>query len=293
MTIKGIWALAGVLAAGLATSGAGAQETGPSVASAKPPTVRAEMWNTEQFVIRSQILGRDMLIQVAKPMLPSKGKVPAVYLVDGNLYASFALNPMAGAFVGEYAPAYYVAVGYPEQNALHWLRQRATDLLHQPDVVVDDEPGMKDVRSGGGALFQRFLVEEVRPQVEARYPIDGERTVLSGISFGGLFAARVMLDQPSAFGAYLIGSPSLWADPELVTRARTAALRLDTRIYISAGGAEEAKHLASIKALAAALRANRSGVMVTEWIVPEEGHVSFAPTFFSRALKTVLPPAPR
>jgi len=265
----------------------------PSFAQDKTPPApvqRAEMWNTEQYVFHSKILGRDMLIQVVKPLMPAKGKVPGVYLLDGNLYTSFALNPVMGAFGGEYAPAYFIGVGYTEQSALHWFRQRTTDLIHAPDVDMDD-PMLKGVRSGGGALFQRFLVEELRPEVESRYPIDPDRTVLSGISLGGLFTTRVLLDAPGAFGAYLIGSPSIWAEPGLVARARSARLRGGTKIYISAGGLEDAEQLTSARALAAALRGNPSGVAVTEWIVPNEAHAGFAPAFFGQGLKTVLPPS--
>jgi predicted alpha/beta superfamily hydrolase len=270
-----------------ATPGLAQEPTAPAKASVQ----RVELWNSEQFVIHSKILGRDLLIQVVKPLGPAKGKAPAVYLLDGNLYTSFALNPMVGAFLGEYAPAYFIGVGYTEQSTLHWVRQRNTDLIHAPNVAMD-EPLLKGVQSGGGALFQRFLVEEVRPAVESRYPIDPDRTVLSGISLGGLFATRVLLDEPGAFSAYLIGSPSIWAEPGLVARARVARLRSGAKIYVSAGASEEAEQVASARALAAALRENPSGVAVTEWIVPNEGHVGFAPAFFGQALKTVLPPSP-
>ncbi len=269
----------------------------PSVAQDRTvpaPVQRAELWSTEQFTFRSNILGRDMLIQVVKPLAPPQGRVPGVYMVDGNLYTSFAVNPMVGAFLGEYAPAYFIGVSYPEQSTLQWVRQRATDLLHLPNVelVTPDAPFMEGVRSGGGALFQRFLTEELRPLVEGRYAIDSSRTVLAGISYGGLFTTRVMLDDPTAFSAYLIGSPSIDVEPGLVARARTVRLRRGSQVFVSAGGSEEAEHIASTRALAAALRENPSGAIVTEWIVPDEGHVGFAPAFFGRALKTVLPPAP-
>lgn len=288
MRFKQITGAVALLAACLLTSHAVTQaQPAPSPTRAE----RAELWNTEQFVFRSTILGRDMLIQVVKPLSPPQGRIPAVYMVDGNVYTSFAINPMVGAFTGEYAPAYFIGVGYPEQSPLQWARQRATDLLHQPnvDLAGPDYPYMEGVQSGGGALFQRFLKEELRPLVEGRYAIDSNRTVLAGISYGGLFTTRVMLDDPTAFSAYLIGSPSLDVEPSLVARARTVQLRRGTQVFVSAGGAEEAEHLAFTRALAAALRANPSGATVTEWIVPEEGHVGFAPAFFGRALATVLP----
>jgi len=276
--------LAAALLGGLLAPQSFAQDQPAPVAA---PVQSAELWNTEQFVIRSDILGRDMLIQVVKPMMPVSGKAPGVYLLDGNQFTSLALNPMLGSFLGEYAPAYFIGVGYAEQSMIHWRRQRTTDLIHAPGVAIDG-----GVTSGGGALFQRFLVDELRPAVESRYPIDPEQTVLAGISLGDLFTTRVLLDEPGAFGGYMIGSPSIWAEPSLLDRARIAPLRSGTKIYVSAGASENAAHLATARALAAALRNNPSGVAVTEWIVPNEGHVGFAPAFFSQALKTVLPPAP-
>lgn len=266
-----------------------AQDRPASISITEPSAPRAELWNAEQFVLHSKVLNRDMLIQVVKPLGPPKGKLPGVYLLDGDLYTSFALNPMMGGLKGEYAPAFFIGIGYADGSAIQWFRQRGTDLIHAPNVAFDD-PMLKGVRSGGGALFQRFLVSELRPALESRYPVDPGRTLLSGISLSGLFATRVLLDQPSAFGAYMIGSPSVWAEPGLVARAREARLPAGTQVYVSAGGDEDADQLAGTRTLAAALRENSSRVAVTEWIVPNEGHVGFAPAFFSQALKTILPP---
>ena len=50
---------------------------------ADPALPGAQIWSTEQFVMRSDIVGRDFLIQVGKPLLPQTVKAPAVYVLDG------------------------------------------------------------------------------------------------------------------------------------------------------------------------------------------------------------------
>src|SRR6185437_4614466 len=78
-------------------------------------------------------------------------------------------------------------------------------------------------RRGGGAAFEAFLLEDLKPFIEAHYPADPRRSVLFGHSAGGLFAANVFADRPDAFYGYVIGSASAWADPSLFARLAAAA----------------------------------------------------------------------
>jgi predicted alpha/beta superfamily hydrolase len=259
---------------------------------AAPKVARAELWNSEQFVVHSKILNRDLLVQVAKPFAAPKAPIPAVYLLDGNHFFASAASAMLAGFTGDYAPAYFIGIGYVEQDPLHWFRQRLSDLVHVRGLPLGNDPMVAGVETGGGAAFQRFLVEELRPLVEKKYPIDPARTTLAGVSLGGLFTARVMLDQPAAFGSYLIGSPSLWAEPALIARAKTVALAPGTKVFVAAGALEKGQ-AAFAGQFAAALRANPSGAALSEWIVPDEDHNTFPPAFFARAFKTVLPPSAR
>ena len=37
---------------------------------------------------------------------------------------------------------------------------------------------LRGVQTRGGADYERFLIEELRPEIERRYPVDPERAVL-------------------------------------------------------------------------------------------------------------------
>lgn len=76
----------------------------------------------------------------------------------------------------------------------------------------------RDYRPNYGAVaFTDFLENELIPEVEQAFPANDSR-VLSGHSFGGLFALHVMTTRPHLFGAYFAYDPSVLPDVELLNR---------------------------------------------------------------------------
>ncbi len=264
---------------------------GPAASpAALAPVSNAQIWYTDQFVLSSKIVGRDFLIQVAKPMLPKPGKAPAVYLLDGNeMFGAVAAFESIAGLMHETAPAYVIGIGYPSQDMRDWTTERWLDLTH-----VTPPPPDKgyELPSGGGARFQRFLTEELRPLIESRYPVDPARAILAGHSLGGLFAAHVLLNDPKAFGAYLIGSPSLWAEPGLLTQASTFKTSRRIPVFIGVGGKGAKSMIDATTSLATRLTDHPSGLDVAFWIVPGETHITMQPAFYARAMQFALPPPP-
>ena len=70
---------------------------------------------------------------------------------------------------------------------------------------------------GGAPEFLEFIGQEVIPFVEKTYSVTKNRA-LYGYSYGGLFAAFALLTKPELFKKILIGSPSVWADEEVILR---------------------------------------------------------------------------
>ena len=268
-----------------------------SQAQAAPPSLvvkpAAEIWYSEQFIAHSAIVGRDFLIQVAKPPLQDGAeKAPAIYILDGNSSFGLAANIMQGSVAGAImAPAYVIGVGYPSQTRKDWQALRSRDLTFVP--VAPTEPADHEL-TGEAMKFQRFLTEELRPLIEARYPID--RALLAGHSYGGLFAAHVLLNDPRAFDGYLIGSPSLWAEPALLEKAATFRAPNRVPVFIAVGAKEAQQNDAvyhmvrNMTALAARLADHPSNLDIKAWVVPEENHTTVRPAFLARAMPFVLPP---
>lgn len=60
----------------------------------------------------------------------------------------------------------------------------------------------------GAPAFQRFLADELRPEVERRVRADPERRILVGQSFGGTFVLWSALTRPDLFWGHVASNPS-------------------------------------------------------------------------------------
>jgi predicted alpha/beta superfamily hydrolase len=268
--------------------------TTPVAARSRPaprpaPAAAASVWYSEQFTLHSRSTGRDYLIQVAKPFLAAGAKAPAIYLLDGNLDFGLAERIVGpdGA-VGTMLPALIVGIGYPAQAKPDWLARRTRDLAFVPVAGTIDQPE--------GAAFQRFLTEELRPLIEARYAADPHRAILAGQSLGGLFAAHVLVDTPQAFDGYVICSPSLWAEPGLIDRAKAMRAVAKLPVFLGVGEQEATQegdkyHMVSnAKALADVLGKRDANLDFRFGIVPEENHYTVTVPFYARAFRFMLTP---
>lgn len=268
----------------------------PSAAQTPPAKVVSESDyvtpGQRRLVVHSEKVGRDFAITVTTP--PAYGsyvgmptgvaagnKFPAIYALDaGYGVAGSIAQMMTGAGIIE--AAYVVSIGYPEGQP----NQRNSDYLHRST----DRDGQ--TLGGGGAAFQAFLTDELRPLLESRFPLDPAKAILFGHSFGGLFTANTLAESPQAFSGYIIGSASVWADPILVERLKKAAPKGDgRRVFVAVGGAEEARMVEGFNQVASALSGPGSTFKVEKRIFAGEGHVNYYPQLAPAAFEWLLPPA--
>ncbi len=253
---------------------------------------RAELMGSEQFIFHSSIQKRDLLIQVIPPLNKPTVPVPAVYMTDSEQSIWAGVLAAGGVPWGEFQPAYFIGIAYPELDVLHWNRQRVHDLTHVQgqDLGAFDER-LSGVQTGGGADYERFLIEELKPEIERRYPVDPKQAVLSGFSLGGLFTANVLVRHPEAFNTFLIGSPSMPLQMSLVEDAKAAKIGRDVRVFIGVGSAEDDKMVQGAFALTKALKANPTHPeIVGVWVGQGLSHVQFIGEFMTRALTFALQP---
>jgi predicted alpha/beta superfamily hydrolase len=299
---------------------------GATPAPARSPVVRAD---AEQWDMTSDITGRTYRIYVAKPVeteAPPPDGYPVIYLIDGDFDFHTAADALMMQSIGREArPAYVVGIGYGKD----WRtasRTRCADLTPSPPdpvtlAALEAAPLTKGAIYGEAEGFHRFLTEELRPQVEAAYPVDRSDAILWGHSFGGLFALHVLFNHPQAYRTYLVNSPSInWNDGAILGDesrlvAQLAAGKAAPRVLITAGEFEEklADHVklhpamtreqaqASLTAfgmvtnalaLADRLKALQapSGCEVEALIFEGETHLSLIPAAISRGLRFALTP---
>lgn len=243
----------------------------------------AQPFDVQRLVVHSDRIDRDFLVEVTSPrtpILPGQ-KMPAIYALDLGLGIT---GPTGRALStsGGMRPAYVIAIGYlPGKETA-----RNIDLVHLKFTRGDETYG------GGGAAFEAVLVDELKPLLEARYPLDPKRAYLFGHSFGGLFASEVLANRPDAFAGYLIASPSALEDPELPARlaASARAGSPDRRVYVAWGEKEHLRILKGGGIVASALTGRGARVTVRRQIYVGANHSSYLPRFVADGLPWLIPP---
>lgn len=178
------------------------------------PAASAQAGPTAEIVtLRSKAMGEERTINIYVPPGYAGGKkrYPVIYMTDGGMREGFA--PMAmlvddGIAAGTTGDVIVVGIAQKDRN-----RELAP--------------------SKGSAGFRRFIIDEVKPWIEANYRTDGHDAI-SGGSFGGLFVVYTLLHEPQAFDDYIAVSPSLWWNggalvanaPKLFEQAPAAPRRL-------------------------------------------------------------------
>jgi predicted alpha/beta superfamily hydrolase len=145
---------------------------------------------------------------------------------------------------------------------------------------------------GEAARFRRFLADELKPLIAARYRTSGETAVM-GESLAGYFIVDTFLKQPDLFSTYIAVSPSLWWDGQSLTKQADALLAAPGRpagrkLYLTVGN-EGPIAAEAMGRLLAALKTHPAGVDVLYDPLPEEEHRSIYHPAGLRALRWAFP----
>jgi hypothetical protein len=202
--------------------------------------------NAEYFDLRSELVGDCFRIFVATPAGLQQGKYPVVYLADGNgaFPLAMAIQRLL-AWGGEIPPAFVVGVGYPTEAGY------ASAVAKRNRDYVPTEGGayaravLRESATAGASAFLRFLIEELKPTLQERYPIDSEDATFFGSSLAGLFGAWTLLNAPSTFQKYILASPTIsWNDEEVWDWEQSYSVEqqdLPASVFVSAGSLETAE----------------------------------------------------
>ena len=234
---------------------AGTGRPGQAVLKVHPDTLSPQLRNY-----------RDILVALPGHYAAGQSRHPVIYLQDGqNLFdpmTSYAgdwglVETLNGLAPDQPQP---ILVGIPNMG-----RRRRYEYSPFRDIIHG---------GGGGDRYLAFLVETVKPLVDASFRTRPERshTVIAGSSLGGLISLYGLFRHADVFGAAGVQSPALWFADGAVLRFVEQAVGLPVgRVHLDVGTEEGGEALMDVRALRALLVAGgyRPGVDLA--YVEEEG----------------------
>lgn len=249
-------------------------------------------------LLHSEKLGRAYKLQIKLP--PSYGaaenlnrRYPVIYFNDATYCWLTAVGVTIFPFHTDvFEEAILVGLSHAQGENSRKSRTR--------DYTPTDDPGTM-FPSGGAREYLTFLKDEVLPFVEKNYRADPERRMLSGVSYGGLFGAYALLEEPGLFHDYILTSPSLWHNKEIMFAMEEAVAKsgkeLSGRVYFATGEAEVPSispgfrdMVGQQQAFAAKLRSRGyTNLEVRDEVMEGGTHLTTYPIGLTRALRWLLP----
>lgn len=159
--------------------------------------------------IHSKILNqeRELVIYIPKSAKDPKRKkeqYPVVYLLDGgyNFVPFIGMLKLYSEMHDTKVLPEMIVIGIPNIDFESRMMDLSPTSAGNPELY------------GGGDKFLKFIREELFPQIEQKYPVSKNRTIV-GSSLGGLAVINALTFQPEMFENYLMIDGSLAFDNEL------------------------------------------------------------------------------
>lgn len=222
----------------------------------------------QEFSILSTSNGAKYDIKVALPQnySPETQKYPAIYVLDGDENFSFVAencNKISSDL--SISNVLVVSIGYGNNRAVDY-------------TPVSGGGGA--VNGGGGAeKFMLFIKNELIPEMENDFGADSlrkNRTIL-GHSFGGLFGAYAFTKYNNVFGNYILLSPSLWYENEIVFKLEQENQNVNKNnqqlVFLGMGQVENSgQMLAPFEAFIQLLQNDYPDIKIMSHIEPQLSH---------------------
>jgi predicted alpha/beta superfamily hydrolase len=266
----------------------GAPSKGPPPRDGLTGIIRYHRGISSAFLSKS----RDVIVYLPPNYFDQPdGRYPVLYMHDGqNL-----MDPSTG-FAGEWkvdeAAEQLILAGKLEPLIIVGVYNTA-DRIPEYTPVADRQYG-----GGNADSYGRFLVEELKPFIDARYRTrtDAASTGLAGSSLGGLVSLYLGLKSPGTFTRLGVISPSVWwAGEDIIMRVEALTTKPPVRFWVDMGTAESRSAITEARKLRDALRAEGwvegADLQYTEVEGAQHNEAAWAARI-GDVLKYLFPPVP-
>ncbi|HBG69764.1 MAG: hypothetical protein A2W93_09770 [Bacteroidetes bacterium GWF2_43_63] len=256
--------------------------------------------NTSEYFLKSEINHVKYRISISLPYQYNdsvNARFPVLYFLDGNVWlplASSVLQSINKTDVVE--PIIMVGIGYEVETFEYDVVQRTYDYTPTQDFSADSSMSFRyqtPIRSGGADTFLLVLEQEIIPFVDSLFKTTENRTI-AGHSLGGLFATYVMLEKPRLFTNYLIASPAVWWDENILLlqlKARENMIMPAGKIFLGIGKNETKRMKIAAKSLNKYLRKNVKIKNTYRYeIIPDSDHFFMIPYAITKSQLFIFAP---
>ncbi|MCO1335151.1 alpha/beta hydrolase-fold protein [Microbulbifer sp. OS29] len=92
--------------------------------------------------------------------------------------------------------------------------------------------------TGEAPYHATFIKNTILPYAEKSYRLSERGHTFVGNSLGGLFGAYLLLSHPGSFDNYILGSPSVWYDKEMILKLKAKSSTKLRKVFIAVGAFE-------------------------------------------------------
>ena len=184
----------------------------------------------ETLTFQSTVLDEERKLNIYVPASYHQNKdkrYPVIYLLDGSASEDFI--HVAG--ITQFASFSWINM-MPEAIVVGVANvDRKRDFTYPSTYELDQK---EYPTSGGAYRFIKALKKDVKPLINQRYRTN-QTSLLIGQSLGGLLASTVVKEQPELFTHYMIISPSLWWDKEILLQSKMKPLAKHQKVFVAVG----------------------------------------------------------
>ncbi|NOG29666.1 alpha/beta hydrolase [Lysinibacillus fusiformis] len=243
-------------------------------------------YSTQQMTSKLADYTYGINVYIPNEEAPTEG-FPVIYVLDGSSY--FPLVKEAVRLQSRNAPktgilpSIVVGIGHGED-----IRERRFyDFTAPAETYIYPArfKGKGHEKLGGAVNFSRFLEEELKPMIEANYPVNKAQQSIFGHSLAGYFTLWQLFHHQTSFQHYLAISPSIWWNEDELVPCASVFLNehqaMKETLFISAGELEtfmvdDARQMATML---------EKIMKVDFYEALNENHASVVPTVMSRAIR--------
>ena len=250
------------------------------------PAYSLEFSQVRQIHSESNNKEYELYIRLPNSYATTKTNYPLIVINDVKYafpIASGMMHLMGGVDIKE---AILVGISYSKGDSGDLSRRRD----YTPTAMAD-RPG-----SGNAKEYVQFIGQQIIPEIKKYYRVDDKNKVFVGHSYGGLLGAYILTHQPELFDHYVLGSPSLWYDNEVMFKMEAdyakqhKDMKANVAFFVGSNENNYRPMVDDLLEFETQLRARQyPNLKMTVEVLQGETHYSVFPALLSKGLVKVIP----